>query len=323
MKKILAVLFFILLLSGGRIYAQQDAQQSQYMFNLIYINPAYAGYKENLNFQAFYRSQWTGITGGPVTSSFAVDDIANDGNVGLAFQVSADKLGAQSNLLTYVNYAYRLRMNEDGSARLALGLGVGIVNPGINGALLAPNYTEPNQPTGTQSMVIPDGRVGVFYSDNTFYAGLSADNLISQYISVKSSSYLAQPKPHYYLTGGMLVPLSEDILIKPSILLKDDDAGPTSLDINAFLLFGQKLWIGGSYRAGVKLYNKSYLQTDLTPLNSAVAAIEFFPSENLRIGYAYDFSIGPLQGYSGGTHEISIGFYIRKKNNRMLSPRFF
>jgi type IX secretion system PorP/SprF family membrane protein len=237
--------------------------------------------------------------------------------------VSSDKLGAQTNLSAYVNYAYRLQLNEEGDSRLALGLGLGFVNPGINGALLSPDDPELYQPAGTQSRILPDGRLGVFYSDNTFFAGLSADNLISHYINVKNNTYLAQPKPHYYLTSGVLIPLSEDIMVKPSIMLKDDRAGPTSLDLNAFLLFGEKLWIGGSYRTGVKLYSKSYLQSDLTQLNSAVAAVEFFPSENIRIGYAYDFSIGPLQGYSGGTHEISIGFYIKKKNSRMLSPRYF
>lgn len=323
MKKILTLLIFTVLLSGAKLYAQQDVQQSQYVFNLLYINPAYAGYKENLNFHAFYRSQWTGINGGPVSSSLAVDDIANDGKVGLAFQVATDKLGAQNNLSAYVNYAYRLRMNESGSSRLALGFGIGFVNPSINGALLDPDDPEPNLPTGTESRILPDGRIGAFYSDDSFFAGISADNLISQYINVKNDSYLAQPKPHYYITSGVLIPLTADIMVKPSIMLKDDRGGPTSLDLNAFILFGEKIWLGGSYRTGVKLYSKSYLQSNLTQLNSATAAVEFFPSENLRIGYAYDFSVGPLQGYSGGTHEISIGFYIRKKNSRMLSPRYF
>jgi type IX secretion system PorP/SprF family membrane protein len=313
----------ILILSTGALYAQQDAQQSQYMFNGIYINPAYAGYKENLNVHSYYRSQWTGIEGAPTSMSLAVDAIANNGNVGLALQLSNDRLGAQTNLSAYANYAYRLRMNSEGSSRLALGFGVGIMQLGINGALLDPNDPEPNLPTGMQSTFVPDGRVGVFYSDNKYYAGISADNLISQFINVRNRGYIAQPKPHYYLTGGALFPLSEDILLKPSVLLKDDAGGPTSLDLNAFFILGQRLWIGGSYRTGVKLYNKSYLQSDLSNLNSVVAAMELFPLENLRVGYAYDVSIGPLKGYSGGTHEISIGFYIKTQKARMLTPRFF
>ncbi|PWS30563.1 PorP/SprF family type IX secretion system membrane protein [Pedobacter paludis] len=322
MKRILTLLILFQLIAR-LAHAQQDAQFSQYMFNGIYINPAYAGYKEQLNVHAFYRTQWTGIEGAPKTMSVAVDAIANDGNVGLALQVSSDKLGAQRNLSAYANYAYRIPVNADGTSRLAFGLGVGIVQLGIDGALLNPNDFEVNQPVGMQSTIVPDARAGVYFSNDRFYAGFSADNLVSQYIDIDRYAFIAQPKPHYYLTAGMLVPLSRDILLKPSFLLKDDRGGPTSLDLNAFFILAEKFWIGGSYRTGVKLYSKSYLQKDLSNLNSAVAAIQLFPTQNLRIGYAYDFSIGPLQGYSSGTHEISIGYFFNRKNARMLTPRYF
>lgn len=313
----------ILLLFSKLAQGQQDAQFSQYMFNGIYINPAYAGYKEQLNLHAFYRNQWTGIQGAPKTMSVAIDAIANDGNVGLALQISSDRLGAQRNQSIYANYAYRIPMNKDGSSRLAFGLGVGVVQLGIDGAMLNPNDVEMEQPTGMQSSILPDARAGVYFANNRMYAGFSADNLVSQYINIDKYAFIPQPKPHYYLTAGTLIPLSREILLKPSFLLKDDRGGPTSLDLNAFVILVEKLWIGGSYRTGVKLYSKDYLQKDLSQLNSVVAALQIFPNENLRIGYAYDYSIGPLQGYSGGTHEISIGYFFNKKNMRMLTPRFF
>lgn len=320
-KKILTA--GLLQLVFGLAYGQQDAQFSQYMFNGIYINPAYAGYREQLNVHAFYRSQWTGINGAPQTMSVAVDAIANNGNVGLALQLSSDRLGAQRNESAYASYAYRIRTNADGSSRLAFGVGVGAVQLGINGALLNPNDPEISQPLGMQSTIVPDARAGVYYSSDRFYAGLSADNLISQYIDIDRYAFIPKPKPHYYLTAGALFPMSQQILLKPSFLLKDDRGGPTSLDINAFLIMADRIWIGGSYRTGVKLYNKDYLQNDLSSLNSAVAAIQVFATSNLRIGYAYDFSIGPLQSYSGGTHEISISYFFNKRNARMLSPRYF
>ncbi len=303
--------------------AQQDAQYSQYMFNGIYINPAYAGYKEVLNVHSFYRTQWTGIQGAPRSMALAVDAIANDGNVGLALQVASDKLGAQTNLSVYGNYAYRIRMNDDGSSRLALGVGAGMVNLSIDGSMLNPNRPEVGQPIGTESTIVPDARAGVYFSNDKFYAGLSADNLISQYIDIDRYAFIPQPKPHYYLTAGALLPINQDFQVKPSLLIKDDRGGPTSLDVNAFLMIKDLIWLGGSYRTGIKLYDKSYLQRDLSPLNSATAAIQIFPSQKLRIGYAYDFSVGPLQGYSGGTHEISIAFSFIKPNVRMSTPRFF
>ncbi|WP_223833632.1 PorP/SprF family type IX secretion system membrane protein [Pedobacter riviphilus] len=323
MKKLIWLIAGSFLLLARQASAQQDAQYSQYMFNGIYINPAYAGYKEVLNVHSFYRSQWTGITGAPRSMSLAVDAIANSGNVGLALQVASDKLGAQTNLSIYGNYSYRIRMNDDGSSRLALGLGVGMVQLGIDGSLLNPNNPEPNQPVGMQSTIVPDARAGIYFANDKFYAGFSADNLIATYINIDRYAFIPQPKPHYYLTAGALFPLSEDFQVKPSFLLKDDRGGPTSLDLNAFLMIKDFIWVGGSYRTGVKLYNKSYLQRDLTPRNSAVAAIQIFPSQKLRIGYGYDFSIGPLQGYSSGTHEISIAYSFIRQNVRLATPRVF
>jgi len=323
MKKLIWLIAGLFLLLSRPVSAQQDAQYSQYMFNGIYINPAYAGYKEVLNVHSFYRSQWTGITGAPRSMSLAVDAIANSGNVGLALQVASDKLGAQTNLSIYGNYAYRIRMNDDGSSRLALGLGVGMVQLGIDGSLLNPNNPEPNQPVGMQSTIVPDARAGVYFANDKFYAGFSADNLIATYIDIDRYAFIPQPKPHYYLTAGALFPLSEDFQVKPSFLLKDDRGGPTSLDLNAFLMIKDFIWVGGSYRTGVKLYDKNYLQRDLTPRNSAVAAIQIFPSQKLRIGYGYDFSIGPLQGYSSGTHEISIAYSFIRQNVRLATPRVF
>ena len=159
MEKILLLITLILGFSiVGR--SQQDAQFSQYMFNGIYINPAYSGYKEQLNLHAFYRNQWTGIQGSPKTMSLAIDAIANDGNVGLALQLSSDRLGAQRNESVYGSYAYRIRLNADGYSRLAFGVSVGAVQLGIDGALLNPNDPEPFQPKGLQSTIVPDARAG-------------------------------------------------------------------------------------------------------------------------------------------------------------------
>jgi type IX secretion system PorP/SprF family membrane protein len=321
MKKIL--LFFVILqLSAALVHAQQDAQFSQYMFNGIYINPAYAGYREQLNISAFYRSQWSDVTGAPRTASLAVDAIANEGKVGLALQVSDDRFGAQRNLAGYANYAYRIRLNEDGSSRLAIGLGVGIVQLGIDGSKLNPNDPEIDQPQGKQSSTVPDARMGIFFSNNRFYIGISMDNLMAHALDKSRYLFMPKPVPHYYFTAGMLLPLSEDVQLKPSFLLKDDHGGPTSFDLNAFVILLDKIWIGGGYRTAVKLYNKPDLQPNLLKPSSAVAAAQAFLG-NFRLGYAYDFPMGPLLGEGGSTHELSVTYYFPIKRERMYTPRYF
>lgn len=318
---------FIMLLISLVANAQQDAQYSQYMFNGIYINPAYAGYKEQLNLHSFYRNQWTGITGAPKSMSVAVDAIANDGNVGLALQVATDRLGAESSVSAYGNYAYRLRVGNSESSRLSFGVGLGMLQQSLNADRLNARDAGDNLlAVGNEKVLVPDARAGIFYSNDRYYVGFSADNLIAQYIINQKnlSIYFQTPKTHFYLTGGMLLPINEDVQIKPSFLLKDDRGGPTSLDVNAFVLFGGKFWIGASYRTAVKLYNKSYLQTDLQKTNSVVGMVDFFATENIRIGYAYDQTLSRLSGYSGGSHEISVGVVINPKQVlRMLTPRYF
>ncbi|RYF46891.1 MAG: type IX secretion system membrane protein PorP/SprF, partial [Cytophagaceae bacterium] len=181
--------------------AQQDAQYSQYMFNGIYINPAYAGYKEQLNLHSFYRNQWTGIKGSPKSMSLAVDAIANNGNVGLALQVASDKLGAQNSLSAYGNYAYRLKIGSSESSRLVLGVGIGVVQNGIDGDKLDPiDQGDIRIPLGMQTNLLPDARAGAFYSNDRWYAGFSVDNLIAQY-AVKqndAAAYYPTQKAHYY-----------------------------------------------------------------------------------------------------------------------------
>lgn len=321
------ILYIGLMLISKLACAQQNAQYSQYMFNGIYINPAYAGYREVLNLHGYYRTQWTGVEGAPRSFSIAVDAIANNGNVGLALQMASDKLGAQSSQSVYASYAYRIRMNEDGTARLAFGISGGLVQLGINGALLTTQDPELDMPGGNQSTIVPDARAGIYYADERFYAGFSVDNLISPHINKSRYIYIPQPKPHFYLTAGMLLPVSENIQFKPSFLLKDDRGGPTSLDLNAFLLFSEKIWVGGSYRTGLQLYDKDYLQKSLMSRNAAVAAIEIFPLPDLRVGYAYDFSIGPFETYSHGSHEISVGLTFSsrdsKANRQVSCPKVF
>lgn len=319
MKKIIAILLLMVLLQG--VKAQQDAQFSQYMFNGIYINPAYAGYKEQLNLHTFYRNQWTGIKGSPKSFSLAVDASAKDNNVGLAFQVATDRLGAQSSTTAYANYAYRLRLNDFENDRLSFGIGLGVVQNRIDGTLLNPiDLADQKIAGGLEKNVLPDARVGVFYTTDNWYAGFSVDNLIAQYTvkSENTTTYLPVQKAHYYLTAGVLIPINTDAKLKPSFLLKDDRGGPTSLDLNAFVLLKDKIWLGGGYRTAVKLYNKPYLQRDLQMKNSVIAMTEIFATPQLRIGYAFDYSLSKLGGYSGTSHEISVGFYLRR--NVILMP---
>jgi len=320
------IIFWLTIVSFAG-FAQQDAQYSQYIFNAVYINPAYAGYRERLNLNATYRNQWTGINGAPKSFSFAVDALMPNERVGLSLIVGSDQLGAQKNLSAYGNYAYRFPVNEDETSKLAFGLGAGFMQSGIDGNMLDPSdLGDEYVPTGMVKKIIPDIRAGVFFSTEKMYVGASVNNLIGKYILDKKSldfNY-PTPEPHYYLTGGVLIPLVEyEIDFKPFFLIKDDISGPTVLDLNAFFLFKQKVWIGAGYRTGIKVYNKPALVGEVRNKNAIIGMAEVFFNDRLRLGYSYDHATSGLTGYSGATHEISISWNFMNERERKVNFCYF
>lgn len=317
MKKVLLLFLLICIHQGLR--AQQDSQFTQYLFNGLHINPAYAGTKGDYYIQSFYRSQWQGVTGAPKSFSIAADGSFYDGNVGLGLIVANDQIGAQSSLTAFANYAYHLRLNDEGNANLSFGLAAGMMQMGLNGSKLI--EINPGDgaimPYASQTKIYPDARFGIYYSSKKYFAGISATNLVARYMSDKNSNdfLVPVPEPHFYFSAGALFPLSDDIHIKPSILVKDDIKGPTSVDFNAFFLIKERVWVGGFYRGSYNIHNRN-LQQNL-PVNNSIGLItEIFATPDLRIGYSYDYSLGKLRGYGSGSHEISAGLYINKKDDK-------
>ncbi|PYF76707.1 type IX secretion system PorP/SprF family membrane protein [Pedobacter nutrimenti] len=321
-KPTLLILAILLALS---VCAQQDSQFSQYIFNGIHINPAYAGYKEDLYVQSFYRSQWAGVKGAPKSFSIAADGAIREGDVGLGLIVSNDQIGAQNYLTAYANYAYRIRTGSDEMSRLSFGIAVGVMQLGLDANKLeAINPGDNAVPLASQSTILPDARFGIYYSEEKYFAGFSVTNLFAKYAAKIRNSNLLVPQPHFYLTGGAIFPLNEDLQIKPVVLLQDDTKGPTSVDLNAFLLIKERIWLGTFYRTSVKLYQKNNLPSDLPAENAAGIIVELFATPNLRIGYSYDYSLGNLRSYNYGSHEISAGFYLGNKNSkRNRAPRCY
>ncbi len=321
MKKI--CFLFVLTLSFIKANAQQDAQFSQYVFNGLYINPAYAGYKSDIYVNSFFRSQWTGLTGAPQTASVALDGSVADDKVGLGLLLQRDEIGAQSNIAAYANYAYRIQIGQNENSRLAFGVGLGFIQSGLDGNKLNPVQTGDDYiPTGYHSFLSPDARLGLLYTNDSYFIGASVDNLLPQYMhSGANASALGvpTPKPHEYFTMGALFDLGTGVKFKPSILIKDNPTVPTSMDINAFFLLNEKIWLGTTYRTSIPLYNKPNLPSGLPTSSAMVAMAEFFATDNIRIGYAFDYSLNKLGSLGYGSHELSVGFLIKNSKSSRSS----
>ncbi|MBK0381880.1 type IX secretion system membrane protein PorP/SprF [Pedobacter sp. SD-b] len=315
---------FALLASTFYAEAQQDAQYSQYMFNSLVINPAYAGYKGTLNASGLYRIQYVDVPGGPVTQSIVLDGSFFDDKVGLGLTVVKDKIGLQEQSSAFLNFAYKLTVGD--GATLAFGLGAGVGQYKYNGGQA--EYDDPNDPTlglGTASYISPDLRAGIHYSTDKFYAGLSSTNLISSFINNGSTAKdeIVKQGRHIFLTAGYLLDFGSFVKYKPSFLIKEDTKAPTNLDINNFFLFGEKVWLGVSYRTSVNVFKKGTVG-NVKYSDALVGLIEIYASPGVRIGYAYDHSLNALKGFDNGSHEISLGITFGPKARPViLSPRYF
>lgn len=293
--------------------AQQNPQYSQYIFNSMSINPAYTGSKKVLNLNLFHRSQWTGVDGAPSTQSLALDGLVANDRLGLGLNLMRDEIGAQSTLSAYASFAVKLPVSAN--SVFSLGIAPGLVQHTLDGGKYG-IINDPSIPQEKITDIKPDVKIGAYFHSRRFYAGLSGTDLLKF-----DDENQIEPERHYYFTSGYVFDVSPFVKLKPSVLVKEDFNAPTSVDLNGFILLGDRLWLGSSYRTSMNIFNDP--ETEEVEKRTAVAFIgELQVLKQLRIGYSYDKM---LNGYSDqSTHEVSVGYYFfRKKDTKMLTPQYF
>lgn len=286
--------------------AQQDPQYSQYMFNQMAINPAYAGSKEALSTAILLRSQWTGIDGAPKTETFTIHGPLKKKKVGLGFTVIGDQIGPKKSIGALGSYAYRIPIKN---GKLAFGLRAGIYNYTYNWADIT--YKDANDVYNTgnsTSIIVPTADAGVYYYTNTMYIGLSATHLYNGRLTSVSNQNgdNAQLSPHFFFTFGKAWALSDKLIFSPSLVVKGAKNTPSTADINLCFLIKERIWAGISIRG-------SY---------GFVALTQIQVTDKLRLGYAYDFGINKIGRAGGGSHEIMIGYDFNIFKSKMMSPRY-
>ena len=307
----------ILISASG--FAQQNAPYSQYIFNELIINPAYAGTKQLINLNGTYLSQWTGFSGAPSTQTVSVDGPIGQ-NMGLGLHFINDRIGAQSQQGLFGSYAYILRFNDQW--RLSMGLAVGVSNFALDGSkIVVDNVEDPAIPTTKVNSVLFDSKAGLFCYSDRFYAGFSVTDLLADVIKSKDL-FIAKQIRHYYLTSGYVFDAGKSLKIKPSFLFREDFSAPSNVDINLFFLIKERFWLGASVRFGANIFKNSDLESALRHRDAMIFMTEWNITRSLRIGYAYTLSISALKDYSG--HEIEIGYTFPKKaDTKMRTPRYF
>ncbi|HEY0055927.1 MAG TPA: type IX secretion system membrane protein PorP/SprF [Pedobacter sp.] len=306
MKRIITLILFSCVLINQQVSAQQDAMYTQYMFNTLAINPAYAGSRNVISATALIRSQWQGIKGAPQTQTLTIDAPINEKKIGLGIQIFSDKLGKSSNVGAVASYAYRIRMEK---ASLSFGL-QGSVNQ------VTTDYgsvkLDPAEITLDPAFMMNDKKTlynfgtGIYYNTDRFYAGLSSPQLINTVLPGSETNGNRQAF-HVFLATGYVFSLNDFLKLKPSVLLKGVKGAPLAADVNTSLWIKDVLSIGAQYRSSA----------DISGL------IELQVSPQIRFGYAYDHSTTALRNYNTGSHEIMLRYEFGFQRSKVLSPRYF
>lgn len=306
----LKLIIFILASSWGSV-AQQLPQFTQYMYNTISINPAYAGSRETLSVVALHRSQWVGLDGGPTTQTVSVHTPLRNDRIGLGLSFINDELGYENFSYLYGDFSYTLPVGQ--KAKLAFGLKAGFTQYHIDQELLDdPTVVNDQFFDDISNRWSPNVGLGLYLHTNRWYVGMSAPRILNtDYNNGRNGTidYVALERISYYFTGGYVFDLSKTTKFKPAVLLKGTNGAPLSFDMTANFLFNDTFWLGGSYR-----------------INESAEAFgiitDFQVSKQWRIGYAYEYPISELKSYTSGTHEILLMFELFK-SKRIKSPRFF
>ncbi len=303
MKKNLTTI--ALFITGLAAFAQQDAQFSMNMFNRLAVNPAYAGMNKALCATLLYRQQWTSFPGAPKTGLLSVDfGEVLYGGVGLT--VDQDQLGFDKTLNAKLAYSFHLPL---GPGTLGIGAEAGMLQKAITGNFIAPDGSigsGPDQsiPWTGASAVTYDLGLGLYYTTNRLYVGLSSDHLPEQQLSKKvqgSYDFTYTVARHYYVMAGYTFQLGQQFDLTPSVLAKSD-ASATQLDLNLIAKWNKMVFIGASYRISDAIVGIVGLEKSFTPKLTA------------KFGYSYDLTSSTIKNYSSGSHEIMLGFCYKIKS---------
>ncbi|MDT0539393.1 MULTISPECIES: PorP/SprF family type IX secretion system membrane protein [Croceitalea] len=291
---------------GSSMFGQQDPQFTQYMYNTLSVNPAYAGSRGHLSILGMYRTQWVGLNGAPTSQVLAIDGPVGN-NVGLGVILTNDELGPANETFFDANFAYTIRLNGD-DKRLSFGLKGGgrLFNVDFSKGLFE-DQTDVAFQNNIENKFFPTIGAGIYYHTDKGYFGIAIPNFFSEEHYDGSVQKIATERLHYFITGGRVFELNQDVLFKPAVFVKWVPGAPIIADLSANFLIKETLTLGAAYR-----WDDSF---------SGLLGIDISPK--FHVGYAYDFTTTELQNYNNGTHEIFVRFELKSLDKRLKSPRFY
>jgi len=297
----------LLFLISSTVYAQQEPMYTQYMFNTQTINPAYTGTWESMGFMVLAREQWTGFDNAPSTQTFTFQTLGKNEKVGIGLSAIHDKFGLEKRLAIYADYSYLVKLDNELNLRLGLKGGFSDYSNNLY------DYTvidegDPMFQGEIDTRFMPNFGVGAFLYKKKYYLGLSVPKILQTNFENNYNNYSTKAEMrHFYLIGGYVFDLSDNLKFKPTVLSKVASGTPAQFDFSANFLIADRVWLGAMYRTG----------------DSFGFIAQWLIDKKLRLGYAVDFTTSKLQNYQDGTHEIMISYELRFLKEKFVSPRYF
>ena len=299
------ILIFTLLLTGFVSTAQQDAQYTQYMYNTINVNPAYAGSRGVLSIFGLHRTQWVGLEGAPVTNAASLNFPIENSNFGVGVSFLNDRIGPTTENVLSVDLSYSIQTSETHKLSFGLKGSANLFNLDINKL----NVEDQNDPylENLNNVFSPNIGAGIYFHSDKSYIGFSVPNFFETRRYNDNSIVINKERMNYYLIGGYVFDLSPSVKFKPAFMSKLIEGAPLQLDVSGNFLINEKFVLGAAWR-----------------WDAAVSLMAGFQiTDGLFIGYGYDLETTKLRRYNSGSHEVFLRFELFKRQNKILSPRFF
>lgn len=297
-------MFALLLLMVSKGFSQQDSQYTQYMYSANTINPAYAGVREVLSMTGAARNQWVGLDGAPETLAFSLNSPIGVKGVGMGLSVFSDHIGASSENNITADFSYSFNVSREAELSFGLKGGVNMFNLNVDELNI---FNPDDELLYSSNRTAPVVGLGVYLHTDNWYFGLSSPNVLETNYFDEVAVSVATEKTHLYLLAGYVFELNPDLKFKPAILTKAVEGAPLAVDLSANFWFAETLSLGASYR-----------------LNAAVSGLAGFQvTDQLMIGYSYDYETTALSGFNQGSHEVVLRFELGTRARKQFQSCYF
>ncbi len=298
-------LFFALMFTGFAAFAQQDSQYTQYMYNTINVNPAYAGSRGVMSIFGLHRTQWVGLDGAPVTNTASINTPINNSNLGLGVSFVNDRIGPTNENTISADLSYTINTSETYKLSFGVKGTANLFNLDIN--KLNPTDQGDPQFADLSNQFTPNVGAGVYFHSDKTYFGLSVPNFFETTRYDDNSVAINKERMNFYFIAGHVFDLSYNLKLKPALMTKLTEGAPLQVDLSANFLIMDKFVLGAAWR-----WDAAW---------SAMAGFQV--SDGLYIGYGYDMETTELKNYNSGSHEVFLRFELFQRQNKIVSPRFF